>query len=78
MNRMNLLQTTIVDFVSEYQRNVFNFLFERDLQSLLFSTAYRHFAAESIRMDGGYHGESAYNGKRYIDTIPIKCKYPTS
>lgn len=78
MNHMKLLQTTITDFVSEYQRNVFNFLFERDLQSLLFSTAYRHFADESIRMRGGYHGKSAYGGEDYIDTIPIKCEYPTS
>lgn len=78
MNHMNLLQTTITDFISEYQRNVFNFLFERDLQSLLFSTAYRHFANESIRMRGGYHGKSAYGGNDYIDTIPIKCEYPTS
>ncbi len=78
MNSIDLLRASIEDFVSEFQRNVFNFLFERDLQSLLFSTAYHHFAAERIRMHGGFHGEKAYGGKSYIDTIPVKCEYPTS
>jgi hypothetical protein len=78
MDHVELFQRGIVDFVTEFQSNPFNFLYERDLQSFLFSATYRHFIEERILMRGGYHRLEAYGGKDYIDTIPIKCEYPRS
>ena len=78
MYQITMLHKAIADFILEYQSNPFNFLFERDLQSLLFATAYKRFTKVKIRMRGGYHGLEAYGGKDYIETIPIKCEYPTS
>ena len=78
MKNIDLLNASVQDFVCEFQGNVFNFLYERDLQSILFSIAYRHFATERVRMRGGFHRENAYGGNNYIDTVPIKCEYPMS
>jgi hypothetical protein len=78
MDHVELFQKGIVDFITEFQSHPFNFLYERDLQSFLFSATYQHFIGARIQMRGGYHSLGAYGGKDYIDTIPIKCEYPRS
>jgi hypothetical protein len=78
MNHLALFHKGIAECLAEYQRAPFNFLFERDLQAILFSSCYRALAGERIRMEGGYHPVAAYGGQSGIDTIPVKCEYPNS
>lgn len=64
--------------IFEYQKNAFNFLYERDLQSLLFAKLYNFLSGDLIEIKGGY--VSAYYPGPIISikTIPVKSEYPVT
>lgn len=62
--------------ILRFQKNPFDFLYERDLQGLLFSSLLDAFSGHVIEMNGGYHSVGAYGDVCTIQTVPIKCEYP--
>jgi hypothetical protein len=66
----------IATAISRFQGNPFDFLYERDLQALVFSLLLSEFADERIPMAGGFHGTHAYGGSDTVQTVPVKCEYP--
>ena len=78
MDHVQILHGGIARAIRRFQRNPFDFLFEIDLQALLFARLLDDFESESIVMKGGYHDTRAYGGTDSIRTVPVKCEYPTS
>ena len=78
MEHVQVLHRSIARAIQRFQRNPFDFLYEIDLQALLFSLLLDDFEGESIVMRGGYHNTRAYGGTDSIRTSPAKCEYPTS
>lgn len=75
MNRLDILHDALRNAIHEYQQSPFNFLYERDLQALVFAILYQGFSASRIRINGGYH-PGHYGGNDYIETVPVKSEYP--
>lgn len=67
----------INEFIGRYQSNPFDFLYEADIRSILFSTIFQKFGADTVSLKGGYSGKY-YHQVDSIQTIPVKCEYPTT
>ena len=76
MNYIANLHSAIEELVVRFQRNPYDFLYESDLQSMLFSLLERRFADEKIAMTGGYWPSADYGGRETIYIIPVKSEYP--
>jgi len=76
MDHMAVFHKGIAAAISRFQGNPFDFLYERDLQALVFAHLLREFAEERIPMAGGVHGSHAYGGSDTVQTVPVKCEYP--
>ena len=76
MNTVQPFLAGLADFVRQFQRNPFDFLYERDLQAMLFASVFRQLEAYPVTMYGGVHPPAAYGGQTFIKTNPVKCEYP--
>jgi hypothetical protein len=77
LDSINILHQGIRELIHRFQRHPFDFLYEADLQAILFALLVNQFEDERITMNGGYPGNAgAYNG--FIRTVPVKCEYPGS
>lgn len=79
MDYIQVLHGSIDRAVERFQRNPFDFLFEADLQGLLFGFLLDDCKDETIEIAGGYHPADPYTepGSR-IRTVSVKCEYPNS
>jgi len=77
MDYITTIHQGIRDFVSVFQGNSFLFLYEADIQALLYSILFHKFSAERLSIRGGHHPRDVYGGHDSIQTIPVKCEYPT-
>src|ERR1700730_8022338 len=76
MDHIGVFHKGIAAAISRFERNPFDFLYERDLQALLFCTLLHEFGDNTIPMKGGYHDSQAYGGSDIVRTVPVKCEYP--
>jgi hypothetical protein len=76
MDYLKKVHEAIKEFVDKYQNNPFNFLYEADIRSILFSIIFQKFGTETVKLRGGYSGNN-YSRVDSIPTIPVKCEYPT-
>jgi hypothetical protein len=77
MNYLRALKSAIVDVVADFQCNPFDFLYEADIQAVMFVRAREKFLPEKIEMIGGYHPIERYPDDSKIKTTPVKCEYPS-
>jgi hypothetical protein len=66
MKSLEKIKRSVVELIGDFQRNPFDYLYERDLQAALFSKAYSNFQTERISMVGGYHPPENYPEDRVI------------
>lgn len=80
MNYIQYFHEGLYMTVNEFQKNPFNFLYERDLQAYLYKTLYDKFTTQTIKITGGYHNDISglYDDMNQITTNPVKCEYPIS
>lgn len=81
MTKMKIIENfykAIDLLVFEYQKNPFNFLYEKDLQSLLFSNLYSLLSGDSIEINGGYFSANYPGPILKIKTNPVKSEYPVT
>lgn len=76
MDYLEKVHEAINEFVTRYQNNPFDFLYEADIQGILFSIIFKKFETERITLRGGYVSNK-YPRVDSIKTIPVKCEYPT-
>jgi hypothetical protein len=69
------LHRGIAGLVERYQKNPFDFLYERDLQGMLFALLVKEFEGKSVSMRGGYWPSSDYGEGDTVSTVPVKCEY---
>lgn len=69
-----LLCNGVVNFIAEFQQNPFKFLYERDIQSVLYARLYDTFYSNTIQLVGGYHTKEEYGGSTKIKTVPVHCE----
>jgi hypothetical protein len=70
MDYFKKVYEAINEFVGKYQDNPFNFLYEADIRSILFSILFQKFETESITLQGGWF-HNIYGGGDSIQTIPV-------
>lgn len=70
------LKESVIELISDFQLNPFDYLYERDIQAALFSKAYSNSQHERISMIGKYHSAEHYPADQVVKTIPVKCEYP--
>ncbi|MEX8516431.1 hypothetical protein [Leptothrix ochracea] len=78
MKYLKKIRKSINNFITEFQDNPYNFLYEADLQAILFSIAYSNLKTDQIALHGGYHNTKYYPTDGIISTSPVKCEYPGS
>lgn len=64
----------IARFISEFQQKPFQFLYERDLQAVLFTRLYDLFQNHPIQLVGGYHLKEEYGRSHRVKTVPVHCE----
>lgn len=72
------LHRGIAKLVTKFQQHPFNYLYETDLQALLFSALVTEFENHPITMQGGYRDAAEYGESNNVVTIPVKCEYPSN
>ena len=79
MQAINVLRSGIDELVRTFQRNPFDFLYEADLQGMLFAILVKEYGDTTIQMDGGFWASpNAYGSSSSVRTVPVKCEYPGS
>lgn len=78
MDYREVIKASIVRLVEDFQSNPFDYLYEADIQAMLFAKAREEFKSERVSMEGGYHSPSIFQGRYEISTTPVKCEYPSS
>ncbi len=78
MDYISVLHQTIAELVQRFQRNPFDFLYERDLQAMLFALLVEGFGSETIVMKGGWRDATEYGDSDTVSTVPVKSEYPAS
>lgn len=68
----------IAKLVTKFQHQPFAYLYETDLQALLFSALVTEFENHPITMQGGYRKAAEYGESNNVITIPVKCEYPSN
>lgn len=71
MDHFQSLKNSILDLIADFQSNPFDFLYEADIQAVLFALARSRFSTEKVEMMGGYHKSEHYpDGKvARVDTV---------
>ena len=77
MDFIAVLHRSIAELVKRFQSNPFDFLYERDLQAMLFSLMVDGFGPVKIAMKGGYWKSDHYGEGDTIRTVPVRCEYPS-
>ncbi len=67
------------EFKAQFENNPFDFLYEADIQGILFCKLWEKFQSNLIRINGGYHKNEGHygDGRNYIETNPVKTEYPS-
>jgi|SRR5690606_36244956 len=76
MDDIKRVETVLSDFNKEFRSNTFDFLYESDIKSRIFSKLYDSFK-ESIQAEAKYHSAKNYREEGLINTSRVKSEYPS-
>ena len=70
MDYISVLHRATAELVRRFQRNPFGFLYERDLQAMLFALLVEEFAGETIALTGGWRNAVEYGDSNTTALCP--------